>query len=266
MMNKTLFLKEIKSSKWLYIGILALITMYVSIIVGMYNPTMMEMMDQFFKTMPVVMAAVGFKEGSTTLLGFLVSYLYGFILMIFPMIFILIRSYGLVAKYVDKGSMVVLLTGQNKRRSVIMTQILVLTSSLFGLFLYLTFIQWLCIRVFFPQEHLLGQLLIINFGLFCLWLLIASISFFASTFFSDARLSLTIGSGIPVLMFIFQMISNLNDKVSFFKYFTLFSLFDGQAILNGETIAYIKIALMLILALIIFYVSGKIFKEKNLYI
>lgn len=48
MMNSTLFVKELKSSRWLFIGICLILTMYVTIIIGMYNPTMMKMMDQFF--------------------------------------------------------------------------------------------------------------------------------------------------------------------------------------------------------------------------
>src|SRR5699024_12374749 len=115
MMNSTLFIKELKSSRWLFIGICLILTMYVTIIIGMYNPNMMKMMDQFFKTMPGLMAAVGFKAGSTSLLGFLVSYLYGFILIIFSMIFILICTHGFVGRYFNLGSIVVFLTFHNIR-------------------------------------------------------------------------------------------------------------------------------------------------------
>lgn len=266
MMNSILFIKELKSSRWLFIGICLILTMYVTIIIGMYNPTMMSMMDQFFKTMPGLMAAVGFKAGSTSLLGFLVSYLYGFILMIFPMIFILNRAHGLVARYVDRGSMVVLLTGHNKRTKVILTQIAVLLSSLFGLFVYVTMIQYLTIRVMFPTEADLVSLLKLNFGLYCLWVLIASISFLASTYFSDARLSLAVGMAIPIVMFVFKMISNIDDKVVFLKYFTVFSLFNGEGLLAGEPMANILVLVALVIAFLLFTLAVKIFKEKNLYI
>lgn len=265
-MNRALFIKELKASRWLFIGICLILTMYVTIIISMYNPTMMKMMDQFFKTMPGLMAAVGFKAGNTSLLGFLVSYLYGFILMIFPMIFILNRAHGLVARYIDRGSMVVLLTGHNKRTKVIFTQIMVLVSSLFGLFLFVTLIQHLTILMIFPEEANLGALLNLNLGLYCLWLLIASISFLASTYFSDARFSLAVGMTIPIVMFVFKMIANTDEKVEFFKYFTVFSLFNGEGLLAGEPMAYSLSAIALVIAVLLFGIAVKIFKEKNLYI
>ena len=69
----------------------------------MYNPEMMKMLDNF-AAMPE-MAAVGMNPGSTSLLGFMISYLYGFIFLVFLMIYSILRGNGLIAKYVEKGSM-----------------------------------------------------------------------------------------------------------------------------------------------------------------
>ena len=50
--------------------------------------------------------------GAADLLGFMISYLYGFILLVFPMVFCILRANGLVAKYVDRGSMACLLAAR----------------------------------------------------------------------------------------------------------------------------------------------------------
>ena len=47
----------------------------------------MKTLDGFVEAMPEFMASVGMKAHAATLLGFMVSYLYGFILLIFPMLF-----------------------------------------------------------------------------------------------------------------------------------------------------------------------------------
>ena len=83
----------------------AVLTMYVSIIIEMYDPEMMKMLDTFNQIMPEIMNAVGMDSSATSFLGFQVSYLYVFILLIFPMMFSILRGNGLIAKYAESGSM-----------------------------------------------------------------------------------------------------------------------------------------------------------------
>ena len=42
----------------------AIITMYVTIIISMYDPKMMETLDSFYEIMPELMAAVGMSTGA----------------------------------------------------------------------------------------------------------------------------------------------------------------------------------------------------------
>lgn len=58
----------------------------------MHDPEMMKTLDSFVEVMPELMAAVGMSAGAASLLGFMVSYLYGFILLIFPMVFCILRG------------------------------------------------------------------------------------------------------------------------------------------------------------------------------
>lgn len=55
--------------------------------------------------MPEVMAAVGMQETPDSLMHFMISYLYGFILLVFPMVYSIIRANGLMAKYLEQGSL-----------------------------------------------------------------------------------------------------------------------------------------------------------------
>ena len=118
MISLALYKREMKGSIKLLIIFAAIITMYVSIIISMYDPQMMKTLDSFAEAVPEIMAAVGMNRNSADLLGFMVSYLYGFILLVFPMLFCILRGNSLVAKYVDKGSMVSLTAAPIKRRAL----------------------------------------------------------------------------------------------------------------------------------------------------
>lgn len=126
MINKALYKREMKKSIKLLVIFAAVITLYVSIIIGMYDPEMMATLDKFYQIMPDLMASVGMTAGATTLIGFMISYLYGFILLLFPLLFIVLRANGLIAKYVDTGSIVALLAAPVKRRVIALTQMGVL--------------------------------------------------------------------------------------------------------------------------------------------
>ena len=141
MMNMALYKREMKGSIKLLIIFGAIITLYVSVIISMYDPELMETLDSFVEVMPELMAAVGMKANAATLLGFMVSYLYGFILLIFPMIFCILRGNALIAKYVDKGSMALLTAAPVKRRVIAFTQMKVLVSGILLLVLYSTALE-----------------------------------------------------------------------------------------------------------------------------
>ncbi len=141
MLNMTLYRREMKGSLKLLLIFAAIITMYVTIIISMYDPKMMETLDSFYEIMPELMAAVGMSTGAASLAGFLISYLYGFILLVFPMAFCILRGNGLIAKYTDTGSMAALLAAPVKRRTVAVTQMSVLISGILLLIVYTSVLQ-----------------------------------------------------------------------------------------------------------------------------
>lgn len=122
----------------------------------------MNTLDSFYKTMPKFMASVGMTAGENTLIGFMISYLYGFILLIFPMLFCILRGNGLIAKYVEKGSMVTLLAAPVKRNSIVITQMFVLISGIFLLVFYTTGLEIVMVNLTFPKELAISEILKIN--------------------------------------------------------------------------------------------------------
>lgn len=264
MFNKTLYFREMKKSLMMLVIFMVIITMYVSIIIGMYNPETMKMFDSFFKVMPDVMSAVGMKAGATSLLGFMVSYLYGFILLIFPMVFSILRANGLVAKYADSGAMAILLAAPIKRRVIAFTQAIVLITGVSILIGYATILQLIVIEMTFPGEVVTLDLLILNLALFFLHLFIAGICFLASCIFNETKYSLAFGAGIPMMMYLMQMISNLGKQNVWAQYFTVFSLFNGNGIVAQEPGAFLGAWILLLGAIVLFITGISIFSKKDI--
>ena len=266
MMNMALYKREMKGSIKLLIIFAAVITLYVSVIISMYDPELMKTLDSFTEAMPELMAAVGMTANAASLLGFMVSYLYGFILLIFPMLFCILRGNALIAKYVDKGSMASLAAAPVKRRTVAFTQMIVLVSGILLLILYSAIVELICAKSGFPGELDIKELFILNGGLLCLHLFIGGICFLSSCIFSDTKYSVAFGAGIPAFMYVLRMLANVGGDAEKAKYFTFFTLFHPDGIIAGESSA-IASAFVLFAGAVILYALGiMIFERKDLHI
>lgn len=266
MFNWTLYKREMKNSIKLLVIFSAVLTLYIFIIINLYNPEMMRMLEEWGEAMPGVMAAMGMAAGTTSLLGFMQSYLYGFILLIFPMVFCILRGNGLIAKYVDQGSMVSLVAAPVKRRTVAFTQMKVLASGVLILVIYSTVLEVVLTEISFSGELDITGLLLLNAGLLCLHLFIGSICFLASCAFSETKYSIGFGAGIPALMFVLQMLANVGGEAEKAKYFTFFTLFNPLGIITKDSSAMIGVFALLLGSIILYLLGIIIFSRKDLHI
>ena len=266
MINGALFRREMKISVKLLLIFGAIMTLYVTCIIWMYEPETVEMLDSFTKAMPELMAAVGMTPGAADLLGFMISYLYGFILLVFPMVFCILRGNGLVARYIDQGSMVYLAAAPVKRRAIAATQMLVLLSGILLLTIYTTVLEAVTAQMLFPGELNLSELLQLNTGLLLLHFLIGGICFCASCIFSESRYSALFGGGIPALMYLFQMIANVGSSAEGLKYLSIFTLFDPNGLAAGESDAVLKMVALLAGSIILYPIGIVVFCRKDLHI
>lgn len=266
MMNLALYKREMKRSVKLLVIFAAIITLYVSIIISMYDPELMKTLDSFVEVMPELMAAVGMSAGAASLIEFMISYLYGFILLIFPMVFCILRGNGLIAKYVDSGSMVSLAAAPVKRRTIAFTQMSVLISGMTLLLIYSTVLEYMVAQRNFPGELIMEELLKLNAGLLCLHLFIGGICFLASCIFSDTKYSIAFGAGIPAFMYVLQMLANSGEKAKNIKYFTFFTLFNPSGIVTGEDNALLGVVVLLVGAIAFFVTGIFTFCNKDLHI
>lgn len=266
MFNFTLFKRGIQGSWKMLVIFAAVLTMYFTIIISMFDPKIGSALIAFEQAMPELMAMVGMSTSSTTLIGFMSAYLYGFIMLIFPMVFSILSANKLIASHVDKGSMTYLLAAPVKRSAVAFTQMKVLASGIVLLITYITIVAIAVAEVSFPGELDIGRFIILNIGVLCLHFFIGGICFIFSCIFSDTKYAVGFGAGIPALAFIIQMAANAGDKYADAKYLTFFTLFNADGIVAGEASSIWGVVALLIGAIILFAGAITIFTKKDLHI
>lgn len=265
MLNLALYRREMKGSVKLLVIFSMILTLYITVIIGMYDPEKMKVFDGFVDAMPEFMAAVGMHAGATTLIGFMASYLYGFILLIFPMVFCILRGNRLIAAYVDNGSMASLIAAPVKRRTVAVTQMAVLVSDILILLIYATLLEWIRAEYGFPGELDVKSLFVLNGGLLCLHLFIGGVCFLSSCTFSSTKYSAGFGAGIPSLMLVLQMLSNEGEEADWMKYATFFTLFDPDGILDKGS-PTVGMSVLFFGAVVLYFLGVEIFNRKDLYL
>ncbi|WIV13321.1 ABC transporter permease [Proteiniborus sp. MB09-C3] len=264
MISTPLYKHGIKGGWRLWIILAAVITMYFTIIVTMFDPELGAALSEFAKAMPELMSMFGMDYAGTTLVGFMSSYLYGFIMLVFPMVFSILTANRLVARQIDRGAMAYILASPISRKKIAYTQASVLCTGVFMLILFSTLVGITAAKIFFPGELEIGKFLMLNLGTLALQLFISSICFICSCIFNDTKFSVSFGAGIPSLCFIIQMIANVGDKLKNAKYATFFTLFNTEGILAREVSAYWGIAILFAGALILYASSIIVFSKKDI--
>ena len=130
--------KEIKSNTKLFLIILLIVAIYVFSLLAMYNPDLEESLVTLEKSMPEVLALFGMQDRGTTLLDFIVNYLYRFVLIVTPFVYSSIMCYKLIAKYIENGSMAYLLNSFYSRKQIMFTQGIGLILSIFLIIVFTT--------------------------------------------------------------------------------------------------------------------------------
>ncbi len=265
MLSKPLFMKNIKSNYKVFLIFVAVLTLYFTMIIDMYDPSTQENMANLLATMPAeFISAFGFDMSNTTLIGFLASYLYGFLVIIFPMIFEILVANRLIARQVDRGSMAYLLATPNTRKKVAITQASFLLLAITILIVYITILGISVSEALFPGVLDIKSFILLNLGVLLLHFTFSGISFFASCVFDDAKNSLLLGAGLPIAFFIIQMLVNVGGKLEDLKYATILTLYNTKDILSGASSIVPSFIALGAIAVVLYTAGIYIFNKRDL--
>ncbi len=263
-MNTTLFKRELRSSYKLWLIFIAILAMYISVIISMFDPKLGETLDLFAKAMPEMMSLFGMGETGATLIEFLSNYLYGMLMIVFPMVFIIMLANRLVVAHVDSGSMTYLLASPNTRRKVALTQMLVLLSMTFVLLVICVGIAIGASEAMFPGALGITDFLWLNLGLACLLFALCGYCFFISCISNETGKAVMLGAGAPTFFYLVQMLANMGGKLADLKYATVFTLFNPKAIIAGDTSACWMCGALVVIGVIFFVIGIARFEKRDL--
>lgn len=264
MINKTLFAREWKANYKLLLIFLAVLTMYISIIISMFDPKLGRVLEEFTEAMPEMMSLFGMAGMTMTLVGFLSNYLYGMLLIAFPMVFLILLSLRLVVKYVDQGAMSYLLSSQTSRACLIRTQVTVLVTNIFVLDGYCVLLGIACSEWMFPGKLDMPAYLSLNMGMFCLHFFLAGYCFMISCMCNESRKAALAGAGIPVLFLLLQMLSNMEGAAEWLRYLTLFSMFQQEKLIEAEATGYIFAVGLFAIGAVCLWIGKRSFERRDL--
>jgi len=264
-MNKTLFLASLKANWKLLLSTLGLILIYQSTIISMYDPESTAGMNALVASLPEGMVtAFGFDGLASDLSSFIGTYLYGFIFLIIPLIYIVPTANNLIARHVDRGSMVYMLATPNTRTSIARTQGVFIYSSTMLLLIVSSLIGILIAELAVPGELLIGNYLLLNLVTLSMHLVLCGIAFLASCLFNESRPAITVALGIPIAFLFIDMLSGFSDKLDILKYMTLFTVLDVQKIFSDHAFGWWSSLIMLAVAGLLLLVSIRVFDKKSM--
>ncbi len=263
MINLALFKATLKENISLILTIGIVLVFYMLMIMYMYDPTMADAMMIYIETLPAeLIKAMNFEMAEPTFTGFITGYYYGFIVQLFPMILIMMLSYRLMNKMIDRGSMAILLSTPNPRTRIAITQaVFSFLSATFIIVLIIVFAVLVSIGFGYDLDVL--RFIHVNAITWGYLIAISGITFMISCCFIEAKHALALIIGIPLFFFLVQMLTQVNDRLSWLQYATLLSLYQPNDILLGDP--YLLPTMILVGVGLVGYVIGVlVFKQKDL--
>ena len=263
-MNRTLFAKELRSSLPVTGIIAAVLTMYVIMVVSMFDPELGESLDMMMQSMPEVFAAFGMSTQGSTLLEFMLNYLYGFLLTVLPLVLVLIMVNRLMVRYLDRGTMAYLLATPNSRTRIALTLAGVLVCVLVLLMAFTTALEVGSAAALFPDELEVEGLLRANAGLFGLWLFMAGLCFASACVFKSSGAALWAGGGALIVAYLVQMAAQVGDKFEFLKNVNPLTLYDAYGLAANDSGAAVGAVVLVVLGVALFAAGITVFDRRDL--
>lgn len=201
--------------------------------------------------------------GNGTLIGFMSNSFYALMAIVFPMVYSIFVGNRLIAEKVDRGSMAGLLSTPVTRLQIAGSSAAYLLFSLALMWLLTTGVGIAAAEHFQPGALDFDTFALMNIGAFLYHAAISSICFCASCVFNTSKQSLTIGAGVPLAFFVISLFIKLSEDLDVLRYFTLNTLFDTQAILEGSGYGT-DFALMGAMTVVLYAIGLIIFNKKDL--
>lgn len=259
MFSKTIFKQTLKSNFKLWLIFTLIMSVLNAVLIAVFEPSTISGMADMVKGTPLE-----HMLQNTSFLGMLAQTFFSLHGVILSLVFVIMTANSLVASQVDRGSMAYLLSTPTKRSVVVRTQAAYLITSIIVMFATVTIVGVAAIQIFQGDIDVsISDYLLLNLGLLLLMFATSGISFLFSCVFNLAKNSLALGAGIPLAFFLFQLMAQVSESLEGIKYISLNTLFDTDAILNGDGYM-IQFIILAVVGIVLYEIGIRVFQQKDL--
>ena len=195
------------------------------------------------KDMSVYQGVEGLEGFSATTL--IATGFFGLLGIIFTLMYAVSIGNKMVAKEVDKGTMSFTLNTPITRLQIVLTKAFYFVLSIGAMIGILSIVGVIFANVFSVDIDFAVFFKLV-LGYFLYSFAISGICFGASCWFNKSAHSMLVGAGLPIVFIVLNAVSTIDDKLKFFKYFSLNTLYDTSNILAGHNYVIQFIALAII--------------------
>lgn len=207
--------------------------------------------------------AMGFSDMLTDLNSYLASWLYGMLMLAFPMVYSILLGHKLLCKMVDNSSFAYLLSTPHSRVKIVLTQGIYALSTMVVLFFLVFLVGVGTSEMFFPGQLDVMTYFKLNVTTMLVNMLVLMIVFLFSAVSNDAKYSVAFGSGVPIMFLLFNMLANASDKAEILGKLTPYGYYDPVELVKGADTLGINLV-FLFGAFVLLGVSVWIFNRKRL--
>lgn len=259
MLSKPIFKQTLRANIRLWLIFTVIMSVFAVVLIAAFDPSTISGVGQLIEGTPLANLL-----GHRTFLGMLAQTYYSLHGVILPLIFVIMTANGLIASQVDRGSMAYLLSTPTKRSTVVRTQAAYMILMLVLMFAIVTLVGVFSILTLQSESDVdMGKFLMLNLGLFLLMFATSGVSFLFSCLFNLSKHSLALGAGLPLAFFLFHLMAQVDSSLEGFKYISLNTLFDTDAIISGESYA-LQFVLLFVIGILLYVAGMRIFQEKDL--
>lgn len=259
MLSKPIFKQTLRANIRLWLIFTVIMSVFAVVLIAAFDPSTISGVGQLIEGTPLANLL-----GHRTFLGMLAQTYYSLHGVILPLIFVIMTANGLIASQVDRGSMAYLLSTPTKRSTVVRTQAAYMILMLVLMFAIVTLVGVFSILTLQSKSDVdMGKFLMLNLGLFLLMFATSGVSFLFSCLFNLSKHSLALGAGLPLAFFLFHLMAQVDSSLEGFKYISLNTLFDTDAIISGKSYA-LQFVLLFVIGILLYVAGMRIFQEKDL--
>lgn len=236
MFNVPLLKQDFKINRRWILGIYGIQLCSLLMAAGICEMNLIEISDIFWDTLPVI---------------------------IIPLIMQMMLAYQVVQKRVEDGTMDFVLSTQISQEKMLGSKIVFM---ILNMILLLGFSVILgCISRVYRLTGVWSQetYLLLNMGGFCLQVFWGGFCFMISCGARTPSLYLKLAIGIPVLQYLLYLGYYLVPQLFFFKYLTIFTLFQHSMFAKRSVLLWIGSAIYLVLGMIFFFVGRYLFLKRD---